>query len=198
MFSHAQMQSMCASSSEKRYLCSSTNRILGRSTVHYRTSKITKRFSTTNVVTDSKYDSSLTTAELVSEVMWKAIADTFGDSAATPYDAVVFTGKADKGDYQSNAALTMSKKLGLKPMEIAERLSTSIRTAAATLTYPVISDVTISGPGFLNLQLSLPFLQTKLQKKLLDVDRVGVPQVRVAQRVVVDYSSPNIAKEMHV
>ena len=58
------------------------------------------RFSTTNVVTDSKYDSSLTTAELVSEVMWKAIADTFGDSAATSSDAVVFTGKADKGDYQ--------------------------------------------------------------------------------------------------
>ena len=99
---------------------------------------------------------------------------------------------------KSNAALTMSKRLGLKPLEIAERLSASIRTAAATQTYPVISDVTISGPGFLNLQLSLPFLQTKLQGKIQDAGRVGVPQVRTAQRVVVDYSSPNIAKEMHV
>ena len=59
------------------------------------------RFSTSSsAITESKYDSSLTTAELVSEVMLKAIADSFGASAATSSDAVVFTGKADKGDYQ--------------------------------------------------------------------------------------------------
>jgi len=59
------------------------------------------RFSTIAVDSvDGKYDSSLNTAELVSEVMWKAIADTFGASSVTSSDAVVFTGKADKGDFQ--------------------------------------------------------------------------------------------------
>lgn len=62
---------------------------------------ISYRFSTTAVDSmEGKYDSSLSTTELVSEVMWKAIADTFGASSVILSDAVVFTGKADKGDYQ--------------------------------------------------------------------------------------------------
>ena len=160
--------------------------------------------------------SETTTPELVSNLMKIAISNTFGNENFSPPDAVIFTGKADKGDYQvvectsllsavhfeillqSNAALSMSKKLGLKPIEIATKLSESILSIAATSPYPVVDGVTISGPGFLNLQLSLQFLQNKLRRKLEDPNRVGISKVSTPQRVIVDYSSPNIAKEMHV
>ena len=98
-----------------------------------------------------------------------------------------------------NAALTMSKRIGMKPLDIAQSISSSMITPAiASKHHSIIDSVTVSGPGFLNLQLSLPFLQAKLQSKLIDSHRVGIPLTSTPQRVVVDYSSPNIAKEMHV
>ena len=58
----------------------------------------------------------------------------------------------------------------------------------------------IAGPGFVNLRLSRSFLETRVKEMLCDPDRLGVaPRAAAArQRTVVDFSSPNIAKEMHV
>eukprot|EP00597_Dinobryon_sp_UTEXLB2267_P000826 CAMPEP_0170075852 /NCGR_PEP_ID=MMETSP0019_2-20121128/12922_1 /TAXON_ID=98059 /ORGANISM="Dinobryon sp., Strain UTEXLB2267" /LENGTH=612 /DNA_ID=CAMNT_0010287101 /DNA_START=230 /DNA_END=2068 /DNA_ORIENTATION=+ len=132
-------------------------------------------------------------------MVFESICHAFGDSNVSQSDCVIFAGKADKGDYQCNAALSMAKRLGMKPLDIAQRISTSLTTPEiASKHHSIIDSVTISGPGFLNLQLSLPFLQAKLQNKLLDPQRVGIPRTNSPQRVVVDYSSPNIAKEMHV
>lgn len=93
----------------------------------------------------------------------------------------------------------MAKRLGMKPLDIAQRISTSMTNPSITSKHQsIIDNISISGPGFLNLQLSLPFLQAKLQSKLSDPHRIGIPRTITPQRVVVDYSSPNIAKEMHV
>ena len=95
------------------------------------------------------------------------------------------------GDFASNIALMLAKPAGLKPRELAERL------IAALPTDERISRVEIAGPGFLNFHQNTAALAARLDAALADV-HLGVSKNGAAQRVVVDLSSPNLAKEMHV
>ncbi len=95
------------------------------------------------------------------------------------------------GDYQCNDAMGLGKKLGLKPRDVAQKIID--RLAIDDITEPP----TIEGPGFINLRLKLEFINSRLTQILTD-DRLGIPPVDHPQTVVVDFSSPNIAKEMHV
>ena len=95
------------------------------------------------------------------------------------------------GDYQSNVALSLSKKLGQPPRVIAEKIVQHLN----------ISDIcqtpSIAGPGFINLALKPTYLEEQLNFIQAD-SRLGVQPSKELQRVIVDFSSPNIAKEMHV
>ena len=94
------------------------------------------------------------------------------------------------GDFQANGALAAAKEMKAKPRELAERI-----LAAAQLD-EIVARAEIAGPGFINLHLADDFL-ARLLDDLGHVHRLCPPAER-PQRILVDYSSPNLAKEMHV
>ncbi|HRD60851.1 MAG TPA: arginine--tRNA ligase [Nocardioides sp.] len=93
-------------------------------------------------------------------------------------------------DLQVNAPLALAKRLGLPPREVAGRLLAELELA------DVCEQVEISGPGFINLTLAATWIGAETTSVRAD-DRIGVP-LEPRQRVVIDYSAPNVAKEMHV
>jgi arginyl-tRNA synthetase len=94
-------------------------------------------------------------------------------------------------DYQSNVALALAKKLGQPPREVAARIAGYLSGS------PEFSSAEVSGQGFINITLSKAWIAEMADRQLAD-PRLGVPRTDRPLRVVVDYSSPNVAKEMHV
>ena len=98
---------------------------------------------------------------------------------------------SDRADAQINGALALAKKLGSNPGEIAQRVVDS------GVLDGVASELEIAGPGFVNVSFSSEFLAAALGVVAVD-DRLGVAPATDAKTVVIDYSAPNVAKEMHV
>ncbi|HCR3326755.1 TPA: arginine--tRNA ligase [Citrobacter freundii] len=98
--------------------------------------------------------------------------------------------KVQFGDYQANGMMAVAKKLGMAPRQLAEQVLTHLDLNG------IASKVEIAGPGFINIFLDPAFLAQHVQQALAS-DRLGVTQP-TKQTVVVDYSAPNVAKEMHV
>ena len=96
------------------------------------------------------------------------------------------------GDYQLNGLMPLAKRLGKAPRELAGPVAQQLNA------HPAIERAEVAGPGFINLHLSHSLLSDALQGALQDLERDGVPAVATPQRVVVDFSAPNIAKQMHV
>ncbi|RTL00696.1 MAG: arginine--tRNA ligase, partial [Proteobacteria bacterium] len=94
--------------------------------------------------------------------------------------------KPEFGDYQINGAMAAAKQLKMNPRELATQLIASVDAS------DMIDKMEIAGPGFINITLSNDYLTNKLNDNILTVDNYP------AHRVVVDYSAPNLAKEMHV
>jgi arginyl-tRNA synthetase len=89
------------------------------------------------------------------------------------------------GDYATNVALQLSKQLGKNPREIADALAAQLRDSAATL----VADVSVAGPGFLNLTVS--------DKTLVDALSVKAAKTLAGHKVLVEYSDPNPFKPLH-
>lgn len=98
--------------------------------------------------------------------------------------------KVQFGDYQANGMMAVAKKLGMPPRQLAEQVLTHLDLSG------IASKVEIAGPGFINIFLEPAFLAEQVQQALAS-DRLGVSQP-TRQTIVVDYSAPNVAKEMHV
>ena len=99
--------------------------------------------------------------------------------------------KPEFGDYQFNGAMALSKKLGKNPREIANDILSHLDFTG------VLSRAEIAGPGFINLWLNPLWVATQCQMALED-ERLGVGVRENPIKVVVDYSGPNMAKQMHV
>jgi arginyl-tRNA synthetase len=123
----------------------------------------------------------------------KAIADAFGIDADPIIAAAV---NPQFGDYQSNAAMGLAKRVGestgqkANPRQIAEQIRARLSLG------DVVTDISIAGPGFINVRLNPAWLVQQANRMLLD-PQLGVSRPD-AVTVVIDYSAPNVAKEMHV
>ncbi len=121
----------------------------------------------------------------------QALGAAFGNDAAHVDPMVVPAAKPEFGDYQANVAMSLAKKLGQKPRDIATRILEQLDVT------DLCEAPTIAGPGFINFKISVPFLNDRVARLQAD-PRLGVAQADRPVRAVVDFSSPNIAKEMHV
>jgi arginyl-tRNA synthetase len=120
-----------------------------------------------------------------------ALVAAFGEAMAGTDPVLVPTNNPKFGDYQVNVAMSLSKQLQQPPRTIA----------AAILSHLDVADLCeppgIAGPGFINLRLRPDYLAAQLNAIQPD-ERLGIPTAELSQRIIVDFSSPNIAKEMHV
>lgn len=121
----------------------------------------------------------------------QALIAAFGETMAGTDPMLVPASNPKFGDYQSNAALSLAKPLGQPPRAIAQMLINHLNVA------DICHPPTVAGPGFINFTLKSAYLEAKLNRSLTH-PRLGVEPAKQPQRVVVDFSSPNIAKEMHV
>jgi arginyl-tRNA synthetase len=101
------------------------------------------------------------------------------------------TQDAKFGDYQANFAMPLGKQLGKAPPAVAKEIVANVTLGDICYTPE------IAGPGFINLRLKDEWLTERLQAAVND-ERLGVPPVEKPRTYVIDYSSPNVAKPMHV
>jgi arginyl-tRNA synthetase len=106
--------------------------------------------------------------------------------------------KPEFGDYQCNAAMSLSKSAGLNPRECASKIVEGLQTSIPNFN-DVMETPEIAGPGFINLKFKEGYLANAAKIMADDAaGRLGIPQTSTKQKIIVDFSSPNIAKEMHV
>ena len=110
------------------------------------------------------------------------------DSVAPGADPVLRP--SDRSDYQANGVMALAKQVGKPPREVAELV-------VGALDLSDIATVEIAGPGFLNLNLSTKVFNSQLRELSSDA-RLGLEKTNSPKTVVIDYSAPNVAKEMHV
>lgn len=120
-----------------------------------------------------------------------ALVAAFGPELAGTDPVLVPTNNPKFGDYQVNVAMSLAKQLGQKPRDIAQAIVAKLDVAE------IFETPEIAGPGFINLRFKPDYLNQRLTAIQQD-DRLGISKVDHPQRVIIDFSSPNIAKEMHV
>ncbi len=131
-------------------------------------------------------------ADVLAPRVTAAIAAALGDDYRDA-DPVLRPSRASQGrgaDLQSNAALALAKKVGMPPRDVAAKIVESLDLDG------ICEVPEVSGPGFVNLRLTDGWVASEVQHVAED-PRLGVP-VQPRQNIPIDYSAPNVAKEMHV
>src|SRR4051794_20500091 len=130
-------------------------------------------------------------AALLADRIGAAIVSAFGADLAGTDPLIRRSQQPQFGDYQANVAMSLGKRLGRPPRDVAAEIVAHLDTAE------LLEAVEVAGPGFVNLTLQPEAIAAALSQAAAD-ERAGVSPTPHSQNVVVDYSSPNVAKEMHV
>jgi arginyl-tRNA synthetase len=126
-----------------------------------------------------------------------ALGEAYGADGQSADPAVHAAQNAEFGDYQSNCAMALAKLVRAKPRDVAARIVEHLDLT------DLCGPPEIAGPGFINLRLTKAFLIGQLQAvpsadSTAGFDRLGIEPDPRPVRIVIDMSSPNLAKEMHV
>ena len=126
---------------------------------------------------------------------FRPIISTYVESDACQTDVLLGmirpAGDAKHGDFQANFAMPLGKRAGKPPREVAQAIVDQADLST------ICQNVEIAGPGFINLKLDDDWIKQNLKKALAD-ERLAVSRVASPRNYIVDYSSPNVAKPMHV
>lgn len=131
-----------------------------------------------------------TIIEHLTELFTKAAKKAFPELESPPIELTQST-QEKFGHYQCNSAMKMAKPLSKNPRQVAQGIVDAIAQDSE------IQSLEIAGPGFINITLSPDFLGKRLNTIYAD-QHLGVPESGKGKKVVIDFSSPNVAKEMHV
>lgn len=128
----------------------------------------------------------------LTNIFQSALLKAFPELGTTRQDVDITQSKLEKfGHYQCNIAMQLAKTLKLPPRKIAESIANQVNEK------DVIQSLEIAGPGFINITLTKEFIEKKVQA-MLSFPKLDVSIPEKTQRIIVEFSSPNIAKELHV
>ena len=128
---------------------------------------------------------------IVEDQLRQATRAALGEAHADA-DPLVRPADPQFGDYQANLALGLAKTTRQKPRDIAQSIAQHLSLAT-----DVIAKVEVAGPGFINVTLADAAITLALRRMWSD-ERLGMPLPDAPDRVLIDYGSPNLAKEMHI
>ncbi|MEA1065282.1 arginine--tRNA ligase [Erwinia sp. HR93] len=126
---------------------------------------------------------------LLSDKVRQALISAGADADCEPQ--VRQSARPQFGDYQANGVMAIAKQLGMAPRQLAEQAIAHLDLDG------IAAKVEIAGPGFINIFLDRGFIAGHIETAFAN-ERAGVASVEAPQTIVIDYSAPNVAKEMHV
>jgi arginyl-tRNA synthetase len=129
----------------------------------------------------------------IREILEKIVKNLYRD-IEIPDFVVEYPKQREYGDYASNVAMVLAGKLNKNPMDIAEEMKDSLIKNGSD----IFNKITVAKPGFINFEVSSKVLEDNLREILSRKDKFGASDLGKGKVVVIDYSSPNIAKPMHV
>lgn len=132
-----------------------------------------------------------TVADALTALVRQAAEAAGHGEAPVPLEPAVPTSDPKHGDYQSNFAFRLGKALRTNPREVAQRIADALPDD------PMVASVEVAGPGFLNFRLDDAWLGAEVARRVAD-PRLDGPTPGAGKTLVLDYSSPNLAKRMHV
>lgn len=134
----------------------------------------------------------MTLAETLRESLVVAFEEAGISGADLERVSVVAASDLRHGDYQSNAAMMLAKSAKMNPRALAEKALQSLQSSLAGK-----AECSLAGPGFINFKLKADCFAEQLNE-ILEDERLGVSFVPNPQKIVIDFSAPNVAKPMHV
>lgn len=121
-----------------------------------------------------------------------ALIKAFGEDFAKVNPMLTPVNNPEFGDYSSNIAMQLAKEFKQSPYAIAQQIIQRLKVS------DICEPPEMAGEGFINLRLKPDFVEMQIEYMHTDSQRLGIAKIEQPRKVIIDFSSPNIAKDMHV